>query len=199
MKHLIAAIVATLISANAMAGILIEPYLGYESGAMPATANADNFDGLDASGKTSGSVAGMRLGFTFAFMLWLALDASNENGNFKYSGLSTIGEDSKFDRSTSWLTVGFDFPILFRAWAGVGSVSRMNFKSDSDITLNGGSTKVGLGFTGLPFLSVNLEYIMNTYDKINTKDTKDGKVKDVFSDLKDNHVVLSVSLPLDIL
>jgi hypothetical protein len=60
--------------------------------------------------------------------------------------------------------------------------------------LSGNTTTLGVGFTGLPFVSLNLELRMISLDKF--KDVSTGL--EYTRDYSANEVVLGVSLPLDL-
>ena len=74
-----------------------------------------------------------------------------------------------------------------------------NQASSGDITLSGSALKLGVGFTGLPFVALNLEYIMNDYNKykspgVDQSIDSSGYLKDA----KMNSILFSLSVPFDI-
>lgn len=154
------------------ADILIEPYIGYEMG--KGTAGTTDF-------KLSGTDLGLRVGYASPVMFWAALDYTMGSGTFDPDG----GSSGDGKRSSLGAVVGLDFPILLRAWLGYGFTN--DLKLDSD-TLKGKYTKLGVGFTGLPFVSLNLEVISDTWD-----DSSGGGDPDA----KNTSYLISVSLPLE--
>nr|WP_295905054.1 outer membrane beta-barrel protein [uncultured Bdellovibrio sp.] len=155
------------------AGILIEPYLGYEMG---KTKNPD--------GKFDGSQVGLRLAYAAPIFFWGGLDYTlGVSGTSKPDSLPN--EDGK--RSTLYGVVGMDFPILLRAWVGYGFLDEMKFENSGKA--KGTSYKVGVGFTGLPFISLNLEYVNEKFTEL------EGVT--IPGDTKNDSYVLSVSLPLE--
>ncbi len=88
-----------------------------------------------------------------------------------------------------YATVGFDFPILFRAWLGVAIGNKTTLSSGgTDTDYKGGSgQKMGLGLTFLPMVSVNLEYFTNK------PDLPTGVAK-----YEETGLQVGVSLPLDL-
>lgn len=152
-------ILAFLIIKPASAGLLIEPVVGYNYG---------NFD-TDSSGvdkeKMSGTSYGGRLGYqNLGFQL--GLDYLNSNMNIDDNDYSKLS-------SSEWAGfVGFEFPILLRVYAGYIFSANGNTKYDAGlgagkqkIKLEGGSgTKLGVGFTMLPFLDINVEYRRVSWD-----------------------------------
>jgi hypothetical protein len=156
------------------AGIMLEPYLGYEMGTTK-----------DNDGKLDGTQLGLRLAWTAPIMFWAGLDYTmGVSAKFKPDASGAPDSDAK--RSTLYAVAGVDFPILLRAWFGYGFKNELKL-DDYDQKLEGTSTKLGVGFTGLPFVSLNLEYLMEDYDKVN------GNSLSTHS--KNNAYVLSVSLP----
>lgn len=154
------------------ADILLEPYLGYEIGKT-----------TDPDGKMDGTHLGARVAYRSPIMFWAGLDYSlGLNATFKPDS----GSDETAKRSTLYGVVGMDFPILVRAWLGYGFMNEFDFDAGK---IKGKSTKVGVGFTGLPFLSLNLEYLKETFDESNGNS--------LTTDIQNDVVVLSVSLPLE--
>ena len=168
-------ILAFLIIKPAAAGLLIEPVVGYNMGHFDS-----DTAGVDKE-KFSGTSYGGRLGYqNFGFQLGLDYLASSLNvDDNSYSTLKT----------SEWAGfVGFEFPILLRVYAGYIFSANGDTKYDAGgglgkqkISLEGGSgTKLGVGFTILPFLDINLEYRKVSFDdykfagsKVNDKATYD--------------------------
>ena len=154
------------------ADLLVEPYIGYEVGS--GSTGSNDF-------KQTGTDLGLRLGYASPVMFWAALDYTMGSGTWD----PDTGSNSDLKRTTLAGVLGVDLPILFRAWVGYGFTNE--FKLDSN-TWKGKSTKFGVGFTGLPFVSVNLEIINDTFD-----DSSSGSDPDA----KNTSYLLSVSLPLE--
>lgn len=173
MKKLLVVLVAVLgFGSISKADILIEPYVGYEMGKT-----------TDPDGKLTGSQLGLRLAYKTPLMLWVGADYTMGSGETD----PDVGAKEDAKRSTLSGVVGIDFPILLRAWVGVGLTNDIKV---GDYKFEGKNVKVGLGFTGLPFVSLNLEYIKDTWDKW------DGPI-DLTTDVQNESYVFSVSLPLE--
>ena len=172
MKKLVVMLAMVLgFSATAKADILIEPYLGYEFGKTS-----------DPKGKFSGSALGARIAYKLPAFVWLGLDATmGTSGEIDWDASGSGTTDAK--RETLSAVVGVDLPILLRAWAAYGFHNKLKPDVGSDI--EGKNIKLGIGFTALPFVSLNLEYIKDEYDK------------PTGTDLKTENLMLSVSLPLE--
>lgn len=121
----------------ANAGILIEPYVGASTSTMTVMQGSTEIP----AETNSGSTTGMRLGWG---MLGL------------HAGIDY--QMDKVDGTPSTLTgimVSYKLPILFKAYA----VKYIKYTSDGEDYSSGlNAMKVGVGFTGLPFVHLNLEY-----------------------------------------
>lgn len=154
------------------AALLIEPYLGYEIGKIK---NDD--------AKLNGTQLGARFGYHSPVMFWAALDYTM-GMSAKWEMDSGASSDAK--RSTLYGVVGLDFPILLRGWVGVSLMDEMKLDNDK---LKGNATKVGFGFTGLPFVSLNFEYLTEKFTDAN------GATIDPTTE--NSAYMLSVSMPLE--
>lgn len=170
MKKLVAVFAVVLGFASvSQAGLLLEPYLGYEMG---KTKNAD--------GKMDGSQYGLRLAYEAPVFFWAGVDATMGSVTVKPDG----GTNSDAKRTTIYGVVGVDFPILVRGWVAYGLSNQL--KSDTN-TLKGSAYKVGVGFTGLPFVSLNFEYLNEKFNDM------DGAT--LSPEFQNDTYVVSVSLP----
>lgn len=158
------------------AALLLEPYLGYESGKV-------SMPGFDA--KPTGTALGVRVAYKIP-MFWFGFDGSTSSGklNPETSGAS----NDAYARTVLGVVAGVDFPILLRAWAGYGFSNKLANKDAANSDMTGTSTKVGIGFTGLPFVSLNLELITDNIDKVDNV---------AVSGITSSGYLLSVSLPLE--
>ncbi|HWU44238.1 MAG TPA: hypothetical protein VN132_12395, partial [Bdellovibrio sp.] len=100
------------------------------------------------------------------------------------------GSDADMKRNTFYGVVGVDLPILLRAWAGYGFSDQFVLDTPYNSTIKGKSFKLGVGFTGLPFVSLNVEYLKSTADEITG-----GTLANSSPDSKHEAVMVSVSLP----
>lgn len=181
MKKLLIAMALTLgFTGVAHAGIMLEPYLGYEMGKTS--------DVVSINGKTDAVNLGLRLAYKTPVMLWLGLD-----GQFGVSGdyKPDSGSNASLKHNAYYGVVGIDLPILFRAWAGYGFSDQFKLDSPYSGTMKGTNFKLGVGFTGLPFISLNAEYIKGNLTKI-----EGGSYDGTSLSATDESVMISVSLPL---
>lgn len=170
---------AALTSVTASASLLIEPHVGYNLyGNADYSSITTKYNGAQYGARLGGQFLGLMGGFDFTHSAYTAKSTSA-------SGSSS--NDVKRDQFG--IFAGYNLPILLRAWVGY-------YFSDKSSGANstwdkGHGTELGLGFTGLPFLSFNLEYRMSTYDKSNA-----GALSPEF---KTKEIVLGVSAPFTLL
>lgn len=137
------------------AALLVEPVVGFNLGSKL------EFDGGESYSGGSGAAFGGRLGYQqLGFQLGV---------DYLRSGLNM--DDNDFDKDVTmseWAGfIGFEFPILLRVYAGyIFAATGETEYNNVDLELKKGSgTKVGLGFTGLPFVDINLEFRQGTFDE----------------------------------
>ena len=173
-------ILAFLILKPANAGVLIEPAAGY------------SFVKLDSEKANGGSLGG-RLGYqNFGFQLGVDyLGSSLKVDDKSYKDNLTINEYAGF--------IGYEFPVLLRVYAGYIFQASGSTKINSDFGSGlqdykveydkGSGTKFGVGFTGLPFVDINIEYRKGTL--------KNGKAGlfDITDDLEYSAYMVGISLP----
>jgi hypothetical protein len=176
-------VLAFLMIKPANAGLLIEPVIGYTF--AKSEVDAPGF----SENKSQGPSYGGRLGYqNLGFQLGLDYLSSTLNvDSSKFKSDMNVKEFAGF--------VGFEFPILLRAYAGY----IFSATADSDVNIGAGKQsldlssgkgmKLGVGFTGLPFVDINFEYRKGTFSEM-----KLGGVK---SDIDTDYsaYMISASLP----
>lgn len=166
----------------ARAGLLIEPVVGFNMGTKLDFQGGKNYSG----GKGLGY--GGRLGFQ-SWGLQLGAD-------YLQSSIDMGEDDIKRNVKTKeWAGfVGYEFPILLRVYAGYIFSAKGDTKlAAGKLTLEDGTgMKAGVGFTGLPFVDINVEYRRGTFDNQKTGATKSSK------DVDYNSLLLSLSVPLNL-
>ena len=187
------------LSSQSFAMIYVEPIIGYRLGStsQDTTNTATNLM-VNISGTSKGIIFGGRAGvklLTFAGGIDYML-GTNSGSNAQISG--TEG-DHNF--SQMGLFAKFAPPLFpFSFWVGYNLSSTLTIESSSgDNKFEGSGFKLGLGFTTIPFLSINAEYSMNTYNKLNSTEfpfnvTSSG-VTTKYDDLLVNSLIISLSVP----
>lgn len=188
-------------SGTTRAGVLIEPYLGY-------SLNGDgdmNITGNSFESSYSSPTIGGRLGYSILGLMF-GLDYSTQSFDLenKLASINTTFEDS-VKKSQLGVFVGYDLPVLLRVWgtyfisgdlSGQDPNSSSNFIDNRYEFTDGSGYALGAGFTGLPFVSVNLEYRTMEYDTFEF-DGIDVTSSSMREKLNLSEILLSVSLPLD--
>jgi hypothetical protein len=158
-------VLAFLIIKPASAGLLIEPLVGFSKAELKTD---------DGSAKTKYDFTSMSYGGRLGYQqlgFQLGLDYLNSNNTFD-------NNDWDSSKSSEWAGfVGFEFPVLLRVYAGyifsaTGEAEYQNAKVDF---IEGSGSKFGIGFTGLPFVDINLEYRSVTYGDAEVGGTKLGQ------------------------
>lgn len=191
--HLLALTGIIFATQAASAGLLLEPYLGYGMGNISATSKVGN---VDAGGTTNGIGAGLRLGYKLPVMFWFAADYGMiTGGKAKFSS-----QDYDAKGSDLWLDVGVDLPVLLRIWAGYGiqNTYDIDVNGTSDKYTGGSNMKLGLGFTFLPLVSLNLEYMMYSFADNEYGSVGNKSIDTYYKDHSQNNLLVSVSLPFNL-
>jgi hypothetical protein len=171
---LLIAVLAASFSLSSFAGLLIDPYVGM--GTYKTTFDLGNTESDDSGSQTS---FGSRLGYSFLLL----------SAGVDYEMSTVSGDDNDLNITNTSLFVGVDLPILFRFWAEYFLSSSFEVDdSNVDYDFKDGYG-LGIGFTGLPFVSLNLEIQNVNYEY---------EVSTVKGDLASAATIFSVSLPIDL-
>ncbi len=174
MKYILAMMIG-FFSLNASAALYLDPYLSYalSGGYERGTTDED----------ASGIFLGLRGGYS---MLGLAF------------GLEYMMSDGEIDTNptadTSHASMGvfvaYELPILLRFYGTYFFADAMDAETTSTTEFEGTGLKLGVGYTGLPFVSINFEYYTATYDE-----NQNGSIN---PDADYNTMMLGVSMPLSL-
>jgi hypothetical protein len=140
-------------SCYSSAGVLLEPYVGYDTGSTTSTiAGSQTYT-------TSGASYGAKLGYQGAQWMFGAdyLSGSWSMNSTPNATTITPGDIGAF--------VGFQGA----AWRGyveyiVSATDQYSFSGSTD-TYTGSGFKAGVGYKFKPWLALNVEYISNTFTK----------------------------------
>jgi opacity protein-like surface antigen len=189
-----------LLSTNSNAGILIEPFLGYGFGSGEHAQSGITTRETEENGMQYGA----RLGYQFLGIMG-GLEYRKTSGSYKFTGPSSLTSlaaqpDADYSGTEVGAFIGYNLPILMRAYIGYTFSSKWeldgaSWRGNTGDELSGSTTTFGVGFTGLPFVSLNLEYRMLSFDKFT--DVSNSNLETVV-DESVNEIVLGVSVPFDI-
>ena len=175
-------ILAFLILSPAKAALLIEPVVGFNASTKAEIEDGDSYSGGVGLGY------GGRLGYqNFGFQLGVDYLKSSIDMDEK--------ELKKNVDTTEWAAfVGFEFPVLFRVYAGYIFSAMGESKTDAGKLEfdDGTGAKLGVGTTFLPFIDINFEYRRGTFGKTEIGGTDQDAETDYSAYL------ISVSLPFTI-
>lgn len=158
-------VLAFLIIPQSQAGVLLEPVLGYSLHKHEIDSDGESEE------KGNGVSMGGRIGYqNLGFQLGI---------DYLRSSIGMDDNDFKEDLTTTeWAAfAGFEFPILARVYAGY----IFSAQAESEVTggnkfklSDGTGMKLGVGFTGLPFIDINVEYRKGTYSEVKLGSLKDS-------------------------
>lgn len=188
-----------IVPKSAQASILLEPYVGYQMTSVKVNT---------VSGETDVALntpaIGARLGYA-GMLFFIAADFMTATGTSTITSQPT-GGTATADTCTSTmygLDLGLRLPML---QAYVGYMISNNFTdavSGGTFTYKGTAVKVGAGFTGLPIVAVNLEYIMHTLNTYNDgtggSDVTVGSSSAALTSLSASTIMLTISAPFHFL
>lgn len=175
MKMLAAVLILfSFVSTSAFADLFIEPWVGYEGGSYKLGA---------AGGAIQGSNIGVRLGAKE-----LGFSVGPEYSFAFLTEKPTSGQDLSQDSQDLGLFVGFNLPVMFRFYGSYFLTTTAKVEATTG-TYTGTGYRLGVGFTSLPFVVLNVEYISRDYSRISGSKISGG-------DLTNSSICFNVSLPL---
>jgi len=180
MKKLLlaAALVCAAHVSNANAGLLLEPYLGYGMGSSKNGTGTNDDTGLEYGARVAFETMGFFVGGEYM------------GGSVK-SKDKTGGKTYTLTPTNMGLAVGYQFPVLVRAYATYFFTADSKVDTNPAVTYKGSAMKIGVGYTGFPIIAINLEYISTTF----TKGEVGGVSGTLSNKITGNLIALSVSAP----
>lgn len=178
-------IFSILTSISAHAGIYLEPYVGYAVGKSTGSFNVVSIGTSTIDSSSKGAVFGGKLGYS---VLGLALGVDYSRFNSKDKDNSGATADSSSVSTDMGAFVQYTLPIMFKVSATY--IFKSSNVADDDSKSTGKGFKVGVGFTGLPFIAINLDYVSLKYNEA----TAPGATIDSV-DMKSTATMLSISVP----
>ena len=173
-----ALLISFFLTLSANAKLFLEPYMGFGKATSEQISNPSvTFDSFSIN-------PGLKVGMA----TMLRLVSAGIEISYQDSMVENPREELNLERMDYALFAGFDFPVLFRVFGKY--ILQSNLDIGNTEIVNPSGYGLGLGYTGLPFLSLNLEYRNLSWNKIRTNDfeaNNDGEISEV---------ILSLSLPL---
>lgn len=200
--------VLTLLSAQAYAGLLVEPYLGFRYGAQTTTVRNSGISNGDWTYALAGYNYGGRLGFTFLGFMG-GLDYSMGKVDWKgdespVPNTTNVAPKTSINTTQLGVFAGYALPFI-RIWAeyylsSTFKTSEVNSSWVKDEEYSGsGGYGFGIGFTGLPIVSINLEARLYAYDEDKAPNYVTTKFPTNTLEKPENkELLISISAPFDI-
>ena len=183
-----------LTAAPVKADVLLEPYAGYElgtlnmsygSGAVPTTNIGQSFQNSQ-----TGFDLGLRLGYEFP-LIFVALDGMYTSGNVASGSGTGSFPSSSMTRTSVFVDAGVHI-LFIRGYVGYGFVDNTAISTTLSPSFTGNAIKLGVSFTGIPFVDINVEYIMHSLTNYSIQSDPGSFYS---NSGKDNVAMLSVSVP----
>lgn len=181
MKKLIILMTLTL-SLQGFAGVLVEPYMGYGITGFEAT---DTGSSSAVEFAVDGQSVGGRLGITM-FGFFAALDYEMGSRDFELDSGTSSQTLVEKDVKNQGIAIGWDVPILpIRFW---GKYIFSSEWEEGPTLWEGKASAIGVGFTMLPIIDINIEV------KKYTLDSGTGSLGEVTG----QEVFIGLSAPFDV-
>lgn len=192
--------VSCLSSAQAATNFIVEPYLGYSFLGGVSVSNSGTTVQL-------GSYAGLQVGSRVAVgldMFFVGADVSYAP-SLGYTAPAALSNLTFADSGTTHFKLGavagVELPALpLRFWLGYNFMDQIADSSVSGGTTpsgaRGSSLKLGAGYTVIPFVSINAEYIMTNIASTFSGGTSTNLPSGTSAGM--NSLLVSVSVPLDL-
>ena len=171
-----------LLTLPAKSALFLEPYLGL------GMATSGDIEGPEATFEGLSINPGLKIGTTTMFTF------VSFGAEFSYQDSTAearpSGRELDLTRTDFSAFALFEFPILFRIFGKYIVGSSMTIGNTDMIDPDGYG--LGVGYTGLPFLSLNLEYRTISWKKIKNNDVESNANGEI------TEIILSLSFPLKI-
>ncbi|MDZ4662222.1 MAG: hypothetical protein SGJ18_11455 [Pseudomonadota bacterium] len=178
-----------LLAASVSQAVYIDPYFGFlvastVSTEVPSTPST-------SEGDISGSGIGLRLGWSFVGLA-VGVDYQMTSTTEKQTAGSAVGQETKSKVTNLGIFADYELPILpLRVYGAYILDSTIDPETAGSADTKGSGIKIGAGFTGLPFVAINLDYSTLKYDE-------SSPASAVAFESNAKIVMLSVSLPLNL-
>ena len=165
-------------SSTAHAGLLLDPYFNYIT--------SGKYDTSTTSSSVTGNEIGARVGWNVFMGLGFGVDALL-SGKWTYSN---NGTSSDITPSYYGVFASYQFPILFRGY--LSYLLSVKAKDSSGDYSTGTGTKIGVQYTGLPFVALGVEMYNVNHDKANIGGTEFSVSN------KETHTNITLSVPFNL-
>jgi hypothetical protein len=168
------------LTSQANAGLLLDPYIS-----QSLYTNSE-LGGVDAD--LMSTVVGTRVAYT-SELGFAGLDFSVAEETF--SPDVPMAQDTEATTGRLGAVVGFQTKEGFRGYFEYLLLSRVAVKNSNGVEIDGTGFKFGFGYAVLKWLTVNLEFTKETYDKA----TDNSNTANLTNEIENDMALLSVSFP----
>ena len=190
------------ISTYSYAGAWIEPLIGYKASYGEVTFSNYGSASGDYKFTHTGPQYGLKLGYEFPIAFVAGIDYRMSSGARKQRlGPTTIFNTVDVDQTSLAGFITFTTLPLLNFWAHYFFNVETEETSGNSIgsKASGNGIGFGAGFTGLPFVSLNVEYNMLTFNETVLNGVTLSLPTNIQSEIDVYELVFSVSLPIDFL
>lgn len=182
-------VIAALTSISANASLLIEPHLDYNLGSKTTYQGSEY--------KYSGPEYGAHLGVQFVGLMG-GVAYTYSTYTFKQT-TGAVTASAKVKKEDTGVFIGYTAPLMLRAWLAYYFLTKQTQKDGAGVGdyYKGHTTEIGVGFTPLPLISINLSYKMLSYNKLHDAGT--GVDSTIAPKFEPKEILLGVSLPITLL
>ncbi|MCC7403532.1 MAG: hypothetical protein IT288_03960 [Bdellovibrionales bacterium] len=155
MRFLLVALTLTLAfsATPSRADFLIEPFAGYETGEIKDNSSSSAAEDL------KGMTYGLRLGLK---MVGFGIGAEYTGGKLETDDTPS----SEISLSNMGVFLSYDFPIMMRVYYSYLLSTDGEISSTPASTGKGTGYRLGVGLTSIPFVTINLEYLVRNWDEM---------------------------------
>ncbi len=203
---LISSFLGLLISHQSEASsFYVAPYLGYRLGGYDLSTSSGNFESVgigDYDFSVDGIEIGARVGLSqMGFALGAAFNYGSLGEDLDRSPVPLGGVNGKYKTSMLGLFLAYEFPVFIRTFATYypmvkWDIDRQNLLFSSVDKLSGNAFSLGVGFTGLPLISIDLEYRVSRFSKLKVGSNSVSLPNSSRSKIDASEFILAVSVPL---
>jgi hypothetical protein len=186
MKKILIIIILLLSFNTAFSTVLFETGIGFSQGSF-------EYLGTSVKGDFKGLYLNARLCHNFDSGVFLGIDLRS------YSLLNTVDGESNFEASllntSRGFVIGFTPGKRLRLWFSYQFINSFDMPESSTTTFNlvdGKGFIAGIGYMGIPWVSINLEYASYYFDEY-----KDGGLYSLSNDYSFQTFLISFSFPID--
>ena len=189
-----------LFSFSVKAGFLLDPYLGYSVGENNQTLSNVGVLNGDYKYSNNGIRYGSRVGIEYlGIMGGIDYGMGTTKRKLETAPPFVTAAEHEYKIKQIGAFIGYNLPFLLRAWGTYYFSYDWEVDGGAGEKLSGSAFALGVGFTGLPLVSINLEYKSFTFDE--SRDESTGVITKYptsqRSEIEGSEVMLSVSIPLN--